>query len=160
MYFVLPDEGVTPGDLLADRETLAEILAQDGDGGWGEVVLQVPKFQVSDSLDLRDTVAGLGAGIVFDEARADFSNLSEDALCLSSVKQEATLSIDEKGVTAAAFTQIDYAGAAPPDGPGRADFGPPLPVLCDGKKRAPVRGHGQSDINILLVFPRYLCYTV
>lgn len=33
MYFVLPDEGVTPGDLLADRETLAEILAQDGDGG-------------------------------------------------------------------------------------------------------------------------------
>lgn len=26
MYFVLPDEGVTPGDLLADRETLAEIL--------------------------------------------------------------------------------------------------------------------------------------
>ncbi len=116
MYFVLPDEGVTPGDLLADRETLAEILAQDGDGGWGEVVLQVPKFQVSDSLDLRDTVAGLGAGIVFDEARADFSNLSEDALCLSSVKQETTLSIDEKGVTAAAFTQIDYVGAAPPDG--------------------------------------------
>ena len=116
MYFVLPDEGVTLGDLLADRETLAEILAQDGDGGWGEVVLQVPKFRVDDSLDLKDTVAGLGAGIVFDEARADFSNLSEDALCLSSVKQETTLSIDEKGVTAAAFTQIDYAGEAPPDG--------------------------------------------
>lgn len=116
MYFVLPDEGVAPGDLLADRETLAEILAQNGDGGWGEVVLQVPKFQVSDSLDLKDTVTGLGAGIVFDGEQADFSNLSEEALCLSSVKQETTLSIDEKGVTAAAFTQIDYAGAAPPDG--------------------------------------------
>ena len=116
MYFVLPDEGVAPGDLLADRETLAEILAQNGDGGWGEVVLQVPKFQVSDSLDLRDTVTGLGAGIVFDREQADFSNLSEEALCLSSVKQETTLSIDEKGVTAAAFTQLDYAGAALPDG--------------------------------------------
>ena len=116
MYFVLPDEGVAPGDLLADRETLAEILAQNGDGGWGEVVLQLPKFQVSDSLDLRDTVTGLGAGIVFDGEQADFSNLSEDALCLSSVKQETTLSIDEKGVTAAAFTQLDYAGAALPDG--------------------------------------------
>lgn len=116
MYFVLPDEGVTPGDLLADPEALAQIFSQDGDGGWGEVVLQVPKFRVDDSLDLKDTVAGLGAGIVFDEARADFSNLSEDALCLSSVKQEATLSIDEKGVTAAAYTRIDYVGAAPPDG--------------------------------------------
>lgn len=116
MYFVLPDEGVAPGDLLSDRETLAEILAQNGDGGWGEVVLQVPKFQVGDSLDLKDTVTGLGAGIVFDGEKADFSNLSEEALCLSSVKQETTLSIDEKGVTAAAFTQIDYAGETPPDG--------------------------------------------
>lgn len=116
MVFVLPDEGVTPGDLLADPETLAAILAQNSDGGWGEVVFQIPKFEVADSLDLKDAVTGLGAGIIFDAEQADFSNLSEDALCLSSVKQEATLSIDEKGVTAAAYTQIDYAGAAPPDG--------------------------------------------
>lgn len=116
MYFVLPDEGVAPGDLLSDPETLAQILAQDGNGGWGEVVLQVPKFRVDDSLDLKDAVTGLGAGIVFDKEKADFSNLSEEAICLSSIKQEATLSIDEKGVTAAAYTQIDYAGAAPPDG--------------------------------------------
>ncbi|MGN1004740.1 MAG: serpin family protein [Oscillospiraceae bacterium] len=116
MVFVLPDEGVTPGDLLADSETLAAILAQNSDGGWGEVVLQVPKFEVTDSLDLKDTVTGLGAGIVFDAEQADFSNLSKDALGLSSVRQEATLSIDEKGVTAAAYTQLDYAGAAPPDG--------------------------------------------
>lgn len=116
MVFVLPDEGVTPGDLLAEAETLAAILAQDSGGGWGEVVFQIPKFEVTDSLDLKNTVAGLGAGIVFDAAQADFSSLSTDALCLSSVRQEAKLSIDEKGVTAAAYTQIDYNGAAPPDG--------------------------------------------
>lgn len=116
MVFVLPDEGVTPGDLLADPETLAAILSQDSDGGWGEVVFQIPKFEVAGSLDLKNTVTGLGAGIVFDAQQADFSSLSKDALCLSSVRQEATLSIDEKGVTAAAYTQIDYAGAAPPDG--------------------------------------------
>lgn len=116
MYFVLPDEGVTPGELLADPETLAEILSRENEGGWGEVVFQIPKFEVNASLDLKDTVTGLGAGIVFDAGNADFSNLSEEALCLSSVKQESTLSIDEKGVTAAAYTQIDYAGAAPPNG--------------------------------------------
>ncbi len=116
MYFVLPDEGVTPGELLADPETLAAILSRDGEGGWGEVVFQIPKFEVSDSLDLKDTVTGLGAGIVFDHKDADFSNLSEESLGLTCVKQETTLSIDEKGVTAAAYTQIDYAGAAPPNG--------------------------------------------
>jgi len=116
MYLILPDEGVTPGELLSDPETLAEILSGEAQGGWGEVVIQVPKFEVSDSLDLKPVLEGLGAGIVFDHEQANFSNLSEAALGLSSVKQEATLSIDEKGVTAAAYTQIDYAGAAPPDG--------------------------------------------
>ena len=116
MYLILPDEGVTPGELLADTDTLAEILSSEAEGGWGEVVIQVPKFEVSDSLNLKPVLEGLGAGIVFDYEQADFSNLSEAALGLSSVKQEATLSIDEKGVTAAAYTQIDYAGAAPPDG--------------------------------------------
>ena len=116
MYFVLPDEGVTPGDLLADPETMAEIFAQENDGGWGEVIFQIPKFEVSDSLNLKPVLEGLGAGIVFDYSQADFSNLSEAALGLSSVKQETTLSIDEKGVTAAAYTEILYAGAAPPNG--------------------------------------------
>jgi len=116
MYFVLPDEGVTPGELLADPAVLSSILSRDSEGGWGEVVFQIPKFEVSDSLDLKDTITGLGAGIVFDHANADFSHLSKEALGLTSVKQESTLSIDEKGVTAAAYTQIDYAGAAPPSG--------------------------------------------
>ena len=116
MYFVLPDEGVTPGELLADPETLAEIFAQNNDGGFGEVVFQIPKFEISDKLDLKPVLEGMGAGIVFDYAQADFSNLSESALGLSSVRQETTLSIDEKGVTAAAYTEILYCGAAAPNG--------------------------------------------
>ena len=116
MILILPDEGVTPGDLLADPETLAAILSGEAEGGWGEVVIQLPKFEVSDSLDLKPVLEGLGAGIALDWAQADFSNLSESALGLSSVRQETTLSIDEKGVTAAAYTEILYAGAAPPDG--------------------------------------------
>ncbi len=116
MSFVLPDEGVTPGELLSDPTTMAAILAPSAEnGGHGEVVFQIPKFTVNGHLDLQDTVTGLGAGAVFDPG-ADFSALSDEALYLTSVKQEATLSIDEKGVTAAAYTQIDYAGAAPPDG--------------------------------------------
>lgn len=116
MVLILPDEGVTPGELLANADVLSEILSGEAEGGWGEVVIQVPKFEVSDSLDLKPVLEGLGAEIVFDYEQADFSNLSDAALGLSSAKQETTLSIDEKGVTAAAYTQIDYAGAAPPDG--------------------------------------------
>ena len=116
MILILPDEGVTPGELLSDPETLAAILSGEAEGGWGEVVIQLPRFEVSDSLDLKPVLEGLGADIVFDYTQADFSNLSEAALGLSSVRQEATLSVDEKGVTAAAYTEILYAGAAPPDG--------------------------------------------
>lgn len=112
MYLILPDEGRTPGDLLADSTTLAELLCETGEHGYGEVILQLPKFEVSDSLDLESTVTGLGAGCVFDPG-ADFSALSPDDLYVSYVQQEATLSLDEKGVTAAAYTEIGLNGGTP-----------------------------------------------
>lgn len=115
MTFVLPDEGVSVDELLSDADTLAAILSGDSGGGNGEVIFQIPKFEVSDALDLNDTVTGLGAGAIFD-AGADFSPLSDDAQGIDSVTQQTTLSIDEKGVTAAAFTRIDYNGAALPEG--------------------------------------------
>ena len=73
----------------------------------------MPKFSFTADLDLNKALQSLGIRSAF-AADADFSPLSEDDLRISRVQQVATVSIDEKGCEAAAFTEILMAGSAKP----------------------------------------------
>lgn len=72
MTFVLPDEGVSPADLLADPDFLTR-LTQSENEIYGEVQWSVPKFDVDSELDLKPTLEGLGITDVFDADAADFT---------------------------------------------------------------------------------------
>lgn len=113
MIFVLPEEGVSVQELLASPEKLKEAFTAQRDI-YGEIVWQIPKFDFSTKLDVKDALQELGVNRAF-EMDADFSGITDDVAFLSGVRQESCISIDEIGVSAAAFTQIDYAGAAPPE---------------------------------------------
>ncbi|MBQ3109261.1 MAG: serpin family protein, partial [Clostridia bacterium] len=117
MQFILPEEGVTPYDILMDSERMARIFAGTDakDNIYGRIDFSVPKFEYSDKLDLIDTLSDLGVTDAFSRENADFSPASDwSPLFVSRVRQETNISIDEKGVEAAAFTEIAYAGAAMP----------------------------------------------
>ena len=114
MIFVLPDEGVSPRDLLADSAKLETALF-GGESATGEVVWQIPKFSYGTSFDLKDSLAALGIESAFQN-NADFSRITDGMAFISSVKQETHIGIDEKGVEASAYTAIMYAGAALPEG--------------------------------------------
>ena len=118
MTFVLPDEGVTPADLLKDPDFLTEVT-QFEDEIYGEVQWSVPKFDVDSELDLKPTLEGLGITDVFDVDAADFTPLTDlDPVWLDQAKQIARVKVDEKGVEAAAVTLMANAGAgAPPEDP-------------------------------------------
>ncbi len=121
MWLLLPDEGYTPEDLLADQEALDFLTT-----GWGwdqgqslTVHLALPKFDVSSQIDLGDGLRQLGVTDVFDPGRADFSPmLAGDAqgIYVSQAKHGVRVAIDEEGVTAAAYTMMAMDGAgAPPE---------------------------------------------
>lgn len=116
--FVLPDEGVTPADLLADPNFLTEVTDFENDI-FGEVQWSVPKFDVSSDLDLKPTLTGLGITDVFDPEVSDFSPLTDlEPVWLDQAKQIARVKVDEQGVEAAAVTLMRAAGAsAPPEDP-------------------------------------------
>lgn len=119
MWFLLPDEGVTPEELLAEEKTL-DFLLSGGDSAESKyliVNLSVPKFDVASDLDLTASLRDLGITDVFDPASADFSPMTEDTEAyLSQAKHAARVAIDEEGVTAAAYTVMMMAGsAAPPE---------------------------------------------
>lgn len=118
MIFVLPDEGVTPADLLADPDFLSEAVDFEN-GIWGEVQWSVPKFDVDSELDLKPTLEGLGVTDVFDADASDFTPLTDlEPVWLDQAKQIARVKVDEKGVEAAAVTLMANSGAgAPPEDP-------------------------------------------
>ncbi len=118
MIFVLPDEGVSVQDLLASPEKLREAL-EGGESFNGEVNWQIPKFDFSSNLSLADGLKRLGVSSAFS-GDADFSGITDGPAFFSGVTQGTHIAVNEQGVDASAFTAIEYAGAARPEG--RADM--------------------------------------
>ena len=138
--FILPDEGYTPADILGNEEMMAEILAIGGEPemDYAEVRFQVPKFQFWSEMDLTDAVKQLGITAAFSQAEADFSGIlgnetgegksgsdgsitdgqfapGGSGIWISGIRQQTTMSMDEKGLEASAYTNIAYEGAAMPE---------------------------------------------
>ncbi len=118
MVFILPDKGESPYDIISDSKLLEEVLNSLSTDNMkiGEVVFKIPKFNFSSKLKLKENCKDLGINNAF-ESTANFTNLSDTKpLFISDIIQNSTISIDEKGVEATAYTRIDYVGAAPPNG--------------------------------------------
>ena len=113
MTFYLPDEGVTVEELLQRENLLGELLPVDE---WVvQVNWSVPKFDLHDSLKLNDALQALGVTDAFDVSKADFAPLTEQPAYVESVNQAARVKLDEEGIEAAAYTEVDTnAGDAPP----------------------------------------------
>lgn len=124
MWFLLPDEGVMPEELLADKEAAEFLFAVDKYEWENQKYLivnkAIPKFDVSSQFDMRDGLKTLGVTDVYDPAVSDFTPMTTDAgapIVLSKADHAARVMIDEEGCTATAFTVLAGAGAAaPPDG--------------------------------------------
>lgn len=112
MYFILPDEGMSAESLLKnDAETLDFITnhSEWDNKKMAEINLSVPKFDVSSQLDLVDKLKNLGVTDCFNSSTADFSSLlPRNGAFISSVLHGVRVSIDEEGVTGAAYTEMMY----------------------------------------------------
>lgn len=126
MYFILPDEGVAVDELLYDKE-LMEFLFLDidfvfSDCAWKNkkdmmINLSVPKFDITSQIDLQKGLKNLGVTDVFNSEKSDFSPVTDmKNAYISKAQHDVRFAIDEKGVTAAAYTVMLKSGAgAPPD---------------------------------------------
>ena len=118
MWFILPDEGYTTADILADGQYMQMVLQQDWENEkWMKVNLSVPKFDVNSTLDLKEGLQDLGITDVFSESTASFSEITGDVpVFLTAANQSVRVQIDEEGVKAAAYIEFPGAGSpAPPE---------------------------------------------
>lgn len=102
MYVLLP----TGGHKVAD---VCKYLADNGNSyATGlrscEVDLWLPKFETKFHIKLNDLLSQMGMPYSFDGEKADFLAMSDYALCLSFVQQDAAIKVDEEGTEAAAVS--------------------------------------------------------
>lgn len=140
MYFILPDEGVSPAELAADPDALAAALFPE-ERESALVGFRVPKFTVSDSLaGVQEYLKPLGMTDAFDDTCADFTPLIDNpalSLYISDIRQETTLTIDEEGCEGAAYTKVEYSTSG-------AEYIPPRQVELNLNRPFlfAVRAHG------------------
>lgn len=121
MWLILPDEGTTPSQLLAEGECLDTVLGRKVSREDLRLHLSLPKFDISSQRELGGVLKNLGIRSVFDSHTADFSPLVSQAyfdggIRLGKVDHAVRVAIDEDGLTAAAYTVMDAPGdAAPPE---------------------------------------------
>ncbi len=112
--FILPGADCSPSDILGDAE-LFNAAAFGGMSSTATVNWMIPKVDYGVSQELTDLIVDLGASDAMDVEAADFSALSADGLFLSGALQECRVSMDENGVTAAAFTELMLTGSGLPE---------------------------------------------
>lgn len=119
MWFILPDKGITPEQLI-ENGALNEFLY----GGVKdkrlncEMHFSMPKFDITSQCDLIEGMRELGITDIFDREKADFSPLGvevDGAVYIDKVNNAVRVAVDEKGVSAASFIVMDYCGDALPD---------------------------------------------
>lgn len=122
LALMLPDEGLTVDDLLADDEAVSLLCGANGASNWENskylrVILSMPKFDVSSDLKLNDQLKALGMTDMFDRTVSDFSPLTDlEPVWVDRVDHAARVVVDEEGCTAASYVAMMLAGgAAPPE---------------------------------------------
>ncbi len=117
MRFILPEEGMTPEELLRDEETLSFLGSKTWEkkGDYQGIFLTIPKYDVLSDLRLSEYLIEMGMADVFDPTKADFSPLNEkdQLLFITSIIQDSRVMIDEEGCKAASVT-IEMVGAGEP----------------------------------------------
>ncbi len=116
MFFVLPEEGTAPEELLSDTSFLSSLSSGAADVQYGTVEWSVPKFDLSADLDLINTLKSLGITDLLNADQADLSGLTSLDTFLTQAEQMTRVSVDEEGVEAAAVTILEANDASmPPD---------------------------------------------
>lgn len=100
MTFLLPQKGHTVADITAALKKL----------GWNAVLrsmetrtvdLWIPRFETRFGMKLNDILSAMGMPRSFDASLAQFKAMSEYALYLDFVRQDAAIKVDEDGTEAA-----------------------------------------------------------
>ncbi|HPX92838.1 MAG TPA: serpin family protein [Bacillota bacterium] len=109
--FILPAKGLTPEDLLEDPAFLTDLREEEP--GFYDIDFKLPQFTYNNKIDILEKMASLGLTATVTD-NPDFSAMYDGEIRVSGISQEAFISLDEKGIEAAAYTEVFMADSGAP----------------------------------------------
>lgn len=102
---ILPDENIDIYEYIdgLDAKQLQAILKNEKEE---KVKINLPKFECDYELELTKVLESLGMKSAFDANNANFSNLSNEQVCISEVLHKTFISVNKNGTKAAAATKV------------------------------------------------------
>ncbi|XP_063079385.1 alpha-1-antitrypsin homolog [Engraulis encrasicolus] len=104
MIVVLPDEGKMKE--VEDSMSAHHLLHWVGAMKNTPLTLRMPKYNISGTYSLKDTLQAMGVNNAFSD-EADFSGMTSEAVKVSKVEHQAVLKVNERGSEAAAATTVE-----------------------------------------------------
>ncbi len=103
MTVILPAEGKSTTDIInsLNAKTLEKTWS---DMSECVVDLKLPRFTTTTETQLNKPIAALGATSMFQSGKADFSNMTDASMFVSTMLQKAKIEVSEEGTKAAAVT--------------------------------------------------------
>ena len=104
----------------ADPATVAALVAGLDSAAPQDVLVGLPKLDLTTKVDLLGAIAAMGLGQLLDPSTAGLDGMLEQphpALYLGQAWQQAVLTLDEQGTRAAAVTELGVAAAGAPARP-------------------------------------------
>ena len=87
------------------------VLDSFKDGVITEIKGYIPMFKIDYELNIKDDLKKLGVSDVFDENKADLSNITSDNLYIDDAKHNANIEFSNDGIKAAATTAVGGKGS-------------------------------------------------
>lgn len=118
---ILPDDSTCLARLLDDSQLLGDALDAPAENSWRRLVdLAIPRFVTNSTFgadELRTRLNAMGITRAFNPNLADFSDMSDNPLCIGQAIQETRMEVTEEGAKAAAYTMICMVAGGPPPEP-------------------------------------------
>jgi len=113
MYVMLPAEGKTLNGFISDMTQQDLTLHLDAINMTPhEVDILMPRFEITSEVDLIKVLEPMGIHSAFNSS-ANFSNMSNTSLFVSSMKQKAKIEVNEDGAKASAVTVSEMWASSP-----------------------------------------------
>ena len=114
MTVILPKEGKSTEE-VAQSLTAEAFEKLNRNMEQCETDLKLPRFSISTETQLNKPISELGAPLIFQSGKADFSKMSDTPMFISAMIQKAKIEVSEEGTKAAAVTAGIMTMAALPD---------------------------------------------